>query len=109
MTTKKETRIAVVSGDFTLDWNLARNPGVEAQKGLWEPEVCTRLRWQRGGAGLLADLIEAVAAQIRDKAAYEVRQPARRDVLGTQSSLRLVPRIRDSITLMPPGRPLTLP
>ena len=76
MTTKKETRIAVVSGDFTLDWNLARNPGVEAQKGRWEPEVCTRLSWQRGGAGLLADLIEAVAAQVRDKAAYEVRQPA---------------------------------
>jgi len=33
-------------------------PGLEAQIGVWEPAVCSRLRWQRGGAALLADLIE---------------------------------------------------
>jgi hypothetical protein len=49
---------------------------MEAQRGLWEPEVCTRLSWQRGGAGLLADLIDGVAMQIRAKTAYEIRQPA---------------------------------
>ena len=66
----------VVSGDFTLDWNLARSRGLESQRGVWEPEVGSRLRWQRGGAGLLADLMEGVAAQIRDLTVFEIRQPA---------------------------------
>jgi len=68
-------KTVVVSGDFTLDWNLARSRGLEAQVGVWEPAVCSRLRWQRGGAALLADLIEGVAAQIRDRAVFEIRQP----------------------------------
>ena len=76
-TTNAETdaKTVVVSGDFTLDWNLARSRGLETQSRVWEPEVCSRLRWQRGGAALLADLIEGVAAQIRDRAVYEIRQP----------------------------------
>ena len=61
MSPQKEAKPIVVTGDFTLDWNLARNPSMEPQRGLWEPEVCTRLRWQRGGAGLLADLVGGVA------------------------------------------------
>ena len=60
----------------TLDWNLARSRGPEAQGPAWEPEVCSRIGWQRGGAALLVDLIEGVAAQIRGHAAYEIRQPA---------------------------------
>ena len=75
MSTEKDAKTVVVSGDFTLDWNLARRGGLEAQSRAWEPEVCSRLRWQRGGAALLADLIEGVAAHIRDRAAYEIRQP----------------------------------
>jgi hypothetical protein len=70
-----EAKTVVVSGDITLDWNLARSRGPEAQGPAWEPEVCSRLTWQRGGAALLADLIEGVAAQIYDRAAYEIRQP----------------------------------
>jgi hypothetical protein len=68
-------KVVVVTGDVTLDWNLARSRGPEAQGPAWEPEVCSRLTWQRGGAALLADLIEGVAAQIHDRAAYEIRQP----------------------------------
>ncbi len=75
MSTQERAKTVVVAGDFTLDWNLARNTGAEAQGGLWEPEVCTRLRWQRGGAGLLADLIQGVTAQIHDAVAYQVCQP----------------------------------
>ncbi|MGA2146245.1 MAG: hypothetical protein ABSH49_14920 [Bryobacteraceae bacterium] len=60
----------------TLDWNLARSRGPEAQGPAREAEVCSRIGWQRGGAALLADLIEGVAAQIRGRAAYEIRQPA---------------------------------
>ena len=75
MSTDKKVKTVVVTGDFTLDWNLARNPGMEPQRGLWEPEVCTRLRWQRGGAGLLADLLHGVADAIRSEADYELLQP----------------------------------
>jgi hypothetical protein len=78
-----EAKTVVVSGDITLDWNLARSRGPEAQGPAWEPEVCSRLTWQRGGAALLADLIEGVAAQIRDRAAYEIRQPATPRRTGT--------------------------
>jgi hypothetical protein len=74
--TGTKAKIAVVSGDFTLDWNLARSQGLESQIGVWEPAVCSRLRWQRGGAALLADLIEGVAAQIGDRTHFEIRQPA---------------------------------
>lgn len=52
------TRTVVVSGDVTMDWNLAREslmPGGHASDG-------TRASWQRGGAALLADLVTAVAA-----------------------------------------------
>ena len=73
--TETDAKTVVVSGDFTLDWNLARSRGLQALSRFWEPEACSRLRWQRGGAALLADLIEGVAAQIRDRAAYEIRQP----------------------------------
>lgn len=46
MSTETEAKVVVVSGDFTLDWNLARSRGSEARSGVWEPEVCSRLRWQ---------------------------------------------------------------
>jgi hypothetical protein len=75
MSARVKAKTVVVSGDITLDWNLARSRGPEAQGPAWEPEVCSRLTWQRGGAALLADLIEGVAAQIHDRAAYEIRQP----------------------------------
>jgi hypothetical protein len=48
----------IVSGDVTMDWNLAREPlGADAAR-----LVDTRASWQRGGAALLADLIEGIAA-----------------------------------------------
>jgi hypothetical protein len=74
MSTEASAKTIVVSGDFTLDWNLARSRALEAQRGVWEPEVCSRLEWQRGGAALLADLVESVAAQVRDRAVFEIRQ-----------------------------------
>src|ERR1035438_329105 len=69
------TKTVVVTGDITLDWNLARGRGPEATNPAWEHEFCSRLSWQRGGAALMADLIEAVALQIRDQVVFDVRQP----------------------------------
>ena len=61
MSAKERAKTVVVTGDFTLDWNLARRRGPEALNRIWEAAVCSWLRWQRGGAGLLADLIGGIA------------------------------------------------
>ena len=93
LTASAETvaKTVVVSGDFTLDWNLARSPELEAQIGVWEPAVCSRLRWQRGGAALLADLIEGIAAQIRDRVIFGIRQPDTPRLTGTAEDARIGP------------------
>ena len=33
VSTGTDANAVIVSGDFTLDWNLARSPGLEAQIG----------------------------------------------------------------------------
>ena len=69
------TKTVVVSGDVTIDWNLARSAGPGAPGTTSRSEVCARMMWQRGGAALLADLIEAIAVQIGAKSAFDIRQP----------------------------------
>lgn len=66
----------VVSGDVTVDWNLAREP-------LRAPDdhaAVARATWQRGGASLLADLVQAVGSADRERTApvvvLEVEAPA---------------------------------
>jgi len=107
MSEKTDAKTVVVSGDFTLDWNLAHSRGLEAQRGVWEPEVCPKLRWQRDGAALLADLIDGIADQIRDRAAYEIRQPNTRGVPGLLRMIRSAPRTRASVTPMAITTPST--
>src|ERR1039458_2155600 len=91
MSTQMEAKTVAVSGDFTLDWNLARSRGVDAQTGVWEPEVCSRLRWQRGGSALLADLVAEVAEQIRDQAVYKICQPGAPRRAGNAEDTNLGP------------------
>lgn len=45
---------------------------------MWNADDCTRAYWQRGGASLLRDLINAVAKQLRQSGLvnYEVTQAA---------------------------------
>ena len=70
----QERRI-VVTGDVTIDWNLARGRGSVGGGPIWSPDLCSRATWQRGGAALIADLVEAVATQVRGTANYRVLQP----------------------------------
>src|SRR5512145_2756313 len=60
--TPEQGRTIVVSGDVTVDWNLARRtpPGVT---GGWRPDLKARACRQRGGAALLADLVERAVAR----------------------------------------------
>jgi hypothetical protein len=63
MTSKSSSlRTILVSGDVTIDWNIAHNEQFsEGTCQTWNPNSWTRAYSQRGGAALLADLIEAVA------------------------------------------------
>lgn len=76
MTDTHEPNIVVVTGDVTMDWNLARTRRSDSGGAAWNADDCTRAYWQRGGAALLADLIEAVANELRQsgQSDFTVRQ-----------------------------------
>jgi hypothetical protein len=69
-------RIIVVTGDFTIDWNVARIQRRDIPAHGWNAEDMTRACCQRGGATMLADLIKAVANDLSrsKRAIYEVRE-----------------------------------
>ena len=54
----------VVTGDVTMDWNLAYLSSSPDDHPNWNPSDRTTVSWQRGGAALLADLLTQVAARI---------------------------------------------
>ena len=58
-------RIVLVTGDLTMDWNIAHLRRVEFDSHTWNPDDWTRACWQPGGAALLGDLIEEVTLQMR--------------------------------------------
>ena len=78
MKKERAARLAVVAGDITMDWELIRLG--QAKKGIsaWSPNESADIRWQRGGAALLADLLEAVNNDLLKEQAIQVslRQPA---------------------------------
>jgi hypothetical protein len=54
-------RLAVVTGDVTIDWNIAVARHAESRRrATWDARDGTRLFRQRGGAALLADVITQV-------------------------------------------------
>ena len=55
----------IVAGDVAIDWNLARTRRSEGVSAAWNSDDCTRAYRQRGGAALLADLLDAVAVKLR--------------------------------------------
>lgn len=76
MTNTNKPKVVVVTGDVTMDWNLARTRRSDSGGAAWNADDCTRAYWQRGGAALLADLIEAVASEMRQsgQSDFNVRQ-----------------------------------
>ena len=57
-----DRRLAVVAGDVTIDWNLARVEGDGDSSVAWNPDDVARACRQHGGALMLADLVKAVAS-----------------------------------------------
>ena len=78
MEKEPEKRVVVVAGDVTMDWNLARIGQTKKSASVWSLNDSVDIYWQRGGTSLLADLIEAVGADLVAEKAISVtiRQPA---------------------------------
>jgi len=76
MSRQKGTRLIVVTGDVTIDWNVARVQRRDIPAHGWNAEDLTRACCQRGGAAMLADLIRAVAGNLSEskRAKFEVRE-----------------------------------
>ncbi len=75
----KSPPVALVSGDVTIDWNLARSRSSQSGGACaWTADDSTRAYWQRGGAAMLADLIKAVAKELNKSKGvdWEVRSVA---------------------------------
>ena len=83
-----QVKTAVVTGDFTLDWNLVRNPAVDGRQWSMNDDGGTGLSWQRGGAGLLADLVAELANCAGGWKVLEPRAPRR---AGTAADAALGP------------------
>ena len=58
MPTNKRT--VFVTGDVTIDWNIARSRSLQGSTG-WNGEQCTRAYWETGGAALLGRLAAEIA------------------------------------------------
>ncbi len=54
----RSSKAIVVTGDVTIDWNLARAPRQRRYEAAWNADDRTRACWQPGGAAMLAEVIE---------------------------------------------------
>jgi len=63
--TSNREQTVVVTGDVTIDWNIAHTRRADGTGISWNEGDVTRAYWQRSGAALLADLVEAVAEELR--------------------------------------------
>jgi hypothetical protein len=66
----------IITGDVTMDWNLARARRSKSDASFWSADDTTSTTWQRGGAALLADLVAAVATDLQKNGspAFSIRQ-----------------------------------
>ena len=63
-TSSAKSKQVLVTGDFTIDWNIAHLRRAELENHTWNPDDWTRACRQRGGAALLGDIIEEVVSQM---------------------------------------------
>jgi len=67
MQEKKNTLSVVVTGDVTIDWNIAHHTKELREPTDWTGESSCSINWQYGSAALLADLVSTIAIQLNDK------------------------------------------
>jgi hypothetical protein len=60
----KNVNKVAVTGDVTMDWNIARTQRLGNDGKTWNAQDSMHTYWQRGGAALLADLVKSIADQV---------------------------------------------
>ncbi|MGD0795002.1 MAG: RyR domain-containing protein [Dehalococcoidales bacterium] len=68
MNKKTDTKTILVAGDVTIDWNIARMRRKDGAAQAWTADEVTAACCQPGGAAMLADLINAVAKNLKQTA-----------------------------------------
>lgn len=76
--------VVVVTGDVTMDWNVARIRRGDQIRSSWNADDITSAYWQRGGAALLADMVLVITEQLERERALSYR------VLQTSASVKPV-------------------
>ena len=71
MNSNKTESIIIITGDVTMDWNLARMRRSKSDVSFWSADDTTSTTWQRGGSALLADLIDAIAKDLQKNGAHQ--------------------------------------
>jgi hypothetical protein len=71
---KNKSKTAIVTGDITMDWNIATSQGVKSSKSYWSIDFCSRAYWQRGGAAMLADLLASLVNTLPQDHQIEIHQ-----------------------------------
>ena len=71
MNNLKAEKDVIITGDITMDWNLARTRRSRNDISFWSADDTTSSTWQRGGSALLADLVEAIAKDLQQSGANQ--------------------------------------
>jgi hypothetical protein len=76
MVKQNDNKTIFVTGDVTIDWNIARMRQTESIAKTWTADEVTAAFCQHGSAAMLADLITAIAGDLRQKSStsIDVRQ-----------------------------------
>ena len=64
MNKKKNTKTVVVTGDVTIDWDIARVRRADVIINVWNAENLTTSFCQIGGVTILADLVKSIARNL---------------------------------------------
>lgn len=73
MQQNKNALLVVVTGDVTMDWNIARHAHPSQEATEWTGEARSNLNWQYGSAALLAELITTMTKQLESDLPYTVK------------------------------------
>ncbi|MFO7742597.1 MAG: RyR domain-containing protein [Anaerolineae bacterium] len=75
-TTQSAAGPIVVTGDVTMDWHIVNRQHSGDTEAVWNQADWTSASWQRGGAALLADLIEVLVADLGQKSPTQYPGPS---------------------------------
>jgi len=69
-------KTVIIAGDVTIDWNIARVQRTATPSYIWSMDNLAHAFCQRGGAALLADLMEAITGipNKSERTSFEVRK-----------------------------------